>query len=98
LDDIYIGVKQFVNGKVEDIEGSQAESFEIRGHILIRHIQNLFNLVVNEALTKSCMQSFIVPIFKNGDRNITFNYRTIMISLILAKTLLSDKSVGADTN
>jgi hypothetical protein len=31
------------------------------------------------------MQSLIVPIFKNGDRNIPSNYRTIMISSILAK-------------
>jgi hypothetical protein len=31
------------------------------------------------------MQSLIVPIFKNGDRNIPSNYRTIMISPILAK-------------
>jgi hypothetical protein len=31
------------------------------------------------------MKSLIVPIFKNGDRNIPSNYRTIMISPILAK-------------
>jgi hypothetical protein len=31
------------------------------------------------------MQKLIVPIFKNGDRNNPSNYRTIMISLILAK-------------
>jgi hypothetical protein len=31
------------------------------------------------------MQSLIVPIFKNGDKNIPFNYRTFMISSILAK-------------
>jgi hypothetical protein len=31
------------------------------------------------------MQNLIVPIFKNGDRNISSNYRTIMISPILAK-------------
>ena len=31
------------------------------------------------------MQSLIVPIFKNGDTNIPSNYRTIMISIILAK-------------
>ena len=30
------------------------------------------------------MQSLIVPIFKNGDKNIPSNYRIIMISLILA--------------
>jgi hypothetical protein len=30
------------------------------------------------------MQSLIVPIFKNGDRNVPSNYRTIMISPILA--------------
>jgi hypothetical protein len=31
------------------------------------------------------MQSLIVPIFKNEDRNIPSNYRTIMISPILVK-------------
>jgi hypothetical protein len=31
------------------------------------------------------MESLIVPIFKNGDGNIPSNYRTIMISHILAK-------------
>jgi hypothetical protein len=31
------------------------------------------------------MKSLIVPIFKNGDKNIPSNYRTIMISPILAK-------------
>jgi hypothetical protein len=31
------------------------------------------------------MQSLILPIFKNGDKNIPSNYRTIMISSILAK-------------
>jgi hypothetical protein len=31
------------------------------------------------------MQSLIVPILKNGDRNMPSNYRTIMINLILAK-------------
>jgi hypothetical protein len=31
------------------------------------------------------MQSLIVPIFKNGDRNIPSNYRTIMISSILSR-------------
>jgi hypothetical protein len=31
------------------------------------------------------MQSLIVPILKNGDRNIPSNYRTIVISPVLAK-------------
>jgi hypothetical protein len=31
------------------------------------------------------MKNLILPIFKNGDRNIPSNYRTIMISLILDK-------------
>jgi hypothetical protein len=31
------------------------------------------------------MQSLIVLIFKNGDRNISSNYRTIIITSILAK-------------
>ena len=85
LDDIEFGVKRLPNGKAKDIEGYQDEIFEIEGPILIPHIHKLFNLAVKKGFPKPWMQSLIVPIFKNGDRNIPYNYRTIMISLILAK-------------
>jgi hypothetical protein len=85
LDDIEFGVKWLANGKAKDIEGYQDEIFKIKGPILIPHIHELFNLVVKKGFPKPWMQSLIVPIFKNGDRNIPSNYRTIMISLILAK-------------
>jgi hypothetical protein len=49
------------------------------------HIHKLFNLAVKQGFSKTLTQSLIVPIFKNGDRNIPSNYRTIMISPILAK-------------
>jgi hypothetical protein len=42
-------------------------------------------LAVKQGFPKAWTQSLIVPIFKNGDRNIPYNYRTIMISPILAK-------------
>jgi hypothetical protein len=83
LDEIESGVKLLANGKAEDIEGYQAEIFKIRGYVLIPHIHNLFNLAVKRVFPKPWTQSLIVP--KNGDRNIPSNYRTIMISLILAK-------------
>jgi hypothetical protein len=85
LDDIEFGVKRLENGKAKDIEGYQAEIFKIGGPILIPHIHKLFNLVVKKGFPKLWTQSLIVPIFKNGDRNIPSNYRTIMISPILAK-------------
>ena len=53
--------------------------------MLIPHIHKLFNLAVKQGFPKPWMQSLIVPIFKNGDKNIPSNYRTIMISPILAK-------------
>jgi hypothetical protein len=40
---------------------------------------------ISQGFPKPWTQSLIVPIFKNGDRNILSNYRTIMISPILAK-------------
>jgi hypothetical protein len=85
LDDIEFGVKRLANGKAKDIEGYQAEIFKIGGPILIPHIHKLFNLAVKQGFPKPWTQSLIVPIFKNGDRNIPSNYRTIMISPILAK-------------
>jgi hypothetical protein len=85
LDDIEFEVKRLINGKDKDIEGYQAKIFKIRGPILIPHIHKLFNLAVKQGFPKPWMQSLIVPIFKNGDRNIPSNYRTILISPILAK-------------
>jgi hypothetical protein len=79
LDDIEFGVKQLANGKAKDIEGYQAEIFKIKGSILIPHIHKLFNLAVKQGFPKPWTQSLIVPIFKNGDRNIPSNYKTITI-------------------
>jgi hypothetical protein len=84
LDDIEFGVERLANGKYNDIEDYQDEIFKIGGPILIPHIHKLFNLAVKQGFPKPYMQSLIVPIFKNGDRNIPSNYRTVMISPILA--------------
>ena len=85
LDDIEFGVKRLANGKAKDIEGYQAEIFKIGGSILIPQIHKLFNLAYKEGFPKPSTQILIVPIFKNGDRNIPSNYMSIMISPILAK-------------
>jgi hypothetical protein len=85
LDDIEFGFKWLANGKAKDIEGYQAEIFKITGPILIHHMHQFFNLAVRQGFPKPWMQSLIVPIFKNGDNNVPSNYRTIMISPILAK-------------
>jgi hypothetical protein len=84
LDDIEFGVKWLANGNAKDIEGYQDEILKIGEPILIPHIHKLFNLAVKHGFPKPWTQSLIVPIFKNGDRNIPSNYRNIMISPILA--------------
>ena len=45
----------------------------------------LFNLVVKQRFPTPWTQSLIIPILKNGDKNDPSNYRTIMISPLLAK-------------
>jgi hypothetical protein len=73
---------------LDDIEFeviSQDEIFKIGGPILIPHIQKIFNLAVKQGFPKPSTQNLIVPSFKNGYRNIPSNYRTIIISPILAK-------------
>jgi hypothetical protein len=71
-------------GKLKTFKATKT-TFKIGGPILIPYIHKLFNLVVKKGFPKPWAQILIVPIFKNGDRNIPSNYMTIMISPILAK-------------
>ena len=79
------GINKLANRKANDIEGYQVEIFKVGISILIPHLHKLVNLVVKYGFPKIWTQSLIVPIFKNGDKSIPSNYRTIMISDILAK-------------
>jgi hypothetical protein len=80
-----VWVKQLAKGKAKDIKGYQAKILKIGGLVLIPHIHKLFNMVVKQGFPKPWTQSLIVPIFKSGDKNNPSNYRTIMISPLLAK-------------
>ena len=73
------------NGKAKDIEGYKVEILKIGGPILNPHIHKLFNQAVKQGFPKPWAQSLIIPIFKSGDTNNPSNYRTIMISPLLAK-------------
>ena len=53
--------------------------------ILIPYLHKLLNLAVTHGFPWLWTQSLIVPIFKNGDKSIPSNYKTIMVSHILAK-------------
>jgi hypothetical protein len=85
IEDIKFGVKRLANRKYKDIKGYQDEILKIGGHILIPYIHKLFNLAVKQGFPKPWTQTLIVPIFKSGDKNISSNYSTIMISPILSK-------------
>ena len=52
---------------------------------LIPDIHKLFNLTIKKGSPTPWTQSLIIPIFKSGDKNNPSNYRTIMISPLLAK-------------
>jgi len=79
------GVKFLENGKAKDIEEYQAEILKIGGTVLVPHIHKLFNVVVTQGFLIPLTQSVIIPIFKSSDKNNPSNYRTMMISPLLAK-------------
>ena len=62
-----------------------SRNLTIGGHFLIPHIHKLFNLQVKQGFPTPWTQILIIPIFKSGDKNNPSNYRTIMISPLLAK-------------
>ena len=74
LEDIDFGVKRLANGKSKYIEGYQEEILNIGGHVLILHIHKLFNLAVKQGFPTPWTQSFIIPIFKSGDKNDPSNF------------------------
>jgi hypothetical protein len=59
-------------------------------------MHKISNLVVKQGCPKPWMKILIVPIFKSGDKSIPSNYRTIMISLVLAKLcrIVSEKKIN----
>ena len=79
------GFKRLANGKSKDIEFYQEEILKIGGPVLNPHIHKLFNQAVKQGFPKPWTQSLIIPIFKSGDTNNPSNYRTIIISPLLAK-------------
>jgi len=85
LEDIDFEVNWLANGEAKDIEGYQVEILKIGARILIPHIQKLLNQVVKQGFHKPWTQCLIIPNFKNRDTNNPSNYRTIMISPLLAK-------------
>jgi len=85
LEDVEFKIKKLANGTTRDIEGYQAEIFKMARLVLIPHVYKLHSLAVKQDFLKPWTQSLIVPIFKSGDKNIPSNYKTIMISHILAK-------------
>jgi len=57
------------NGKAKDIEGYEEEILKVGGHVLNPHIHKLFNQAVKQGFPKPWNQSFIISIFKSGDKN-----------------------------
>jgi hypothetical protein len=85
IEDIKFGVKWLSKGKAKDIERYQVEILKIGGPVLIPHIYKLFNLAIQQGFPKPWTQSLVIPIFKSRDKRNPSNYKTIMLSPILAK-------------
>ncbi len=85
LEDVEFGINKLTNGKAKFIEGYQAELFKMGKSILIPHLHKILNLAIKHGFPNIWTQSLITPIFKNGDKIFPSNYKTIVISHILAK-------------
>ena len=84
LEDVESRINKLSNVKDKDIEGYKAEIFKMGRYIVIPPLHKLLNLAIKHGILKLWMQSLIIPILKNGDKSIPSNYKTIMISHILA--------------
>eukprot|EP00249_Psilotum_nudum_P025149 c29391_g1_i1 orf=1144-4386(+) len=84
-DKIKLGVRKLAGGKAPDGLGWMAECFKWAGDSILACLQNLFNLVLIEGFPEDWCQNIIVPIYKAGDPDVPSNYRTIMISSLMAK-------------
>lgn len=78
-------INKFANGKAKYIEGYHAKIFKMGRSFLIPHLHKILNLALKRGFPKPWMQIPIVPIFKNGDKSVPINYKTIMINHTLAK-------------
>lgn len=85
FEDMEFKLENLANGKFRDIKGYQDKIFKMGGSIIILHVHKLLNFAVKHDFPKTWTQSLIVTIFKIGDENIPFNYRTIIISHHLDK-------------
>ena len=85
LDDIESGINKLTNGKAKDIEGYQVGILKMGRSILIPHLHKLLNIAETHGFPQLWKQRLIVPIFKNEDKIVPSNYKTITIIHILAK-------------
>jgi len=85
VDDIKQGIKKLASGKVEDIDGLQAEFLKWGVELLAPHIKEIFNGVIQDGFPEEWTTGVVIPLFKSGDTNNPSNYRTIMVNPLMGK-------------
>lgn len=95
-------IQGLMNGKARDSQGLNAEMIKWGGENLIQKIHECMNRAVAEGFPLPWTKNTLVPIFKGGKKEEAGNYRTIMVSNLMAKVfgkILEKKISGwAETN
>eukprot|EP00249_Psilotum_nudum_P001282 c13670_g1_i1 orf=1-453(-) len=79
------GITKLARGKASDNMGWLAECLKWAGESIIDCIVCMFNAAQKEGFPLDWQENLIVPIYKAGNPDIPNNYRTIMISSLMAK-------------
>eukprot|EP00249_Psilotum_nudum_P023583 c28929_g2_i1 orf=1058-3163(+) len=84
-DKIQAGITKLAANKAQDELGWVAECLKWAGKAIIPCLQFMFNSVFKEGFPREWQNNLIIPIFKAGDPDLPNNYRTIMVSSLMAK-------------
>ena len=79
------GIKKLAGGKASDTLGWMAECLKWAGEPIIPFLVFMFNAAQEEGFPKTWQENLVVPIYKARDPDIPNNYRTIMVSSLMAK-------------
>ena len=82
-------MKKLGVGKSKYLAEFQAEYLKWSSNTLAPHITKNFNNIIRQGLPIDWTTSLAIPLFKSGDINNPFNYRTIMINPFFSKLFIS---------
>ncbi|KAL3677230.1 hypothetical protein R1sor_027178 [Riccia sorocarpa] len=78
-------VRRMKTGKAADLGGLSLELVRWGGPEVISAVTRLFNLISEQGIPTEWAHRYVIPLYKNGPKNLADSYRTIMIAHTFAK-------------